>query len=66
MTHALPGQGGHHHVNEQPAQYWIDHLKRINCHVLIEDTNRVRKLAALDNAGYLARTGLVLFNRDRP
>lgn len=26
MTHALPGQGGHHHVNEQPASYWIAHL----------------------------------------
>jgi SAM-dependent methyltransferase len=25
MTHALPGQGGHHHVNLQPPEYWIDH-----------------------------------------
>ena len=22
MTHALPGQGGHHHVNEQLPEYW--------------------------------------------
>ena len=22
FSHALPGQGGHHHVNEQPADYW--------------------------------------------
>lgn len=27
MTHALPGQGGHHHVNCQPAEYWIDLLE---------------------------------------
>jgi SAM-dependent methyltransferase len=23
VTHALPGQGGHHHVNEQTTDYWI-------------------------------------------
>ena len=23
MTHALPGQTGYHHVNEQPPEYWI-------------------------------------------
>jgi len=26
MTHATPGQGGYHHVNEQPKEYWIDVL----------------------------------------
>jgi hypothetical protein len=24
MCHAVPGQGGHHHVNEQTTDYWID------------------------------------------
>jgi len=24
MTHAVPGQPGFHHVNCQPAEYWID------------------------------------------
>jgi SAM-dependent methyltransferase len=24
MTHALPGQAGHHHVNCQAPEYWID------------------------------------------
>ncbi len=28
MTHAVPGQGGHHHVNEQFAPYWIDQFNR--------------------------------------
>lgn len=23
ITHATPGQGGYHHVNEQPSDYWI-------------------------------------------
>ena len=26
MTHAEPGQAGHHHVNCQPAEYWIEHM----------------------------------------
>jgi SAM-dependent methyltransferase len=24
ITHAIPGQNGYHHVNEQPAEYWIN------------------------------------------
>jgi SAM-dependent methyltransferase len=28
MTAAPPGQGGHLHVNEQPAEYWIDLMRR--------------------------------------
>ena len=65
MSHALPGQGGYHHVNEKPPEYWIAQLQRQNCEVLVEDTNRVRKLAASEGATYLAKTGLVFHNRDR-
>lgn len=28
MTAAEPGQPGHHHVNCQPKEYWIQHLSR--------------------------------------
>jgi cyclopropane fatty-acyl-phospholipid synthase-like methyltransferase len=28
MTHAGPGQGGHHHVNCQPAEYWISEIEK--------------------------------------
>jgi SAM-dependent methyltransferase len=28
ITYAEPGQDGHHHVNCQPKEYWIDNLKR--------------------------------------
>jgi hypothetical protein len=27
MCHAVPGQGGHHHVNEQPSEYWIEKIE---------------------------------------
>lgn len=69
MTHALPHpQGlaqGHHHVNEKPPEYWFAAMARVNCHVLPEDTNRVRRLAVAEGAKYLAETGLVLANRNR-
>jgi 2-polyprenyl-3-methyl-5-hydroxy-6-metoxy-1,4-benzoquinol methylase len=28
MTHALKGQGGHGHVNEQPDEYWISRIEK--------------------------------------
>jgi hypothetical protein len=65
MTNALPGQGGHHHVNEQPTEYWIHHLANRGCQVMVEDTRRIRKLAAMDGATYLAQTGLLLANTRR-
>jgi hypothetical protein len=60
MTNALPGQGGYHHVNEQPTEYWISHFTRLGYVVLHEDTLRIRRLAEVDGAIYLARTGLLL------
>ena len=60
MTHALPGQGGHHHVNLQSPEYWIGHLGAHGYRVLDEDTRRIRALAQQDGASYLEETGLVL------
>jgi hypothetical protein len=60
MTHALPGQGGHHHVNCQPPEYWVHHLQRHGFTLLVEDTLRVRRIAAQEEAIYMARSGLVL------
>ena len=65
LTNALPGQDGYHHVNEQETEYWIRHLKRYNCHVLSEDTQRIRYLASSEGARYLAATGTLYANRDK-
>jgi hypothetical protein len=62
MTNALPGQGGYHHVNEQPTEYWIDHLNKRGMQLLIQDTNKIRSLAAADGAVFLSQTGLVFAN----
>ncbi len=65
ITHAVPGQGGYHHVNEKPSEYWIEHLARHGCQLLEEDTARIRKLAADDGAAYLAKTGMLFANKHR-
>lgn len=63
MTHALPGQEGHHHVNCQPKEYWINHLKKRSYHLLSEDTNRIKKMAEKDGAIYMAQSGLFFARR---
>lgn len=46
LTHALPGQGGHHHVNEQPPDYWRDLLAREGWRVEREATQWIRDNSA--------------------
>lgn len=65
MTHALPGQGGYHHVNCQPTDYWVQHMAKRGCSLSKDDTDRIRVLAAADNALHIARTGLVFVNNPR-
>lgn len=59
MTHALPGQYGHHHVNLQPSEYWVEHLRRRGFAYLEEDSNRIRQLATREGARYVAASGLI-------
>jgi len=60
MSHALPGQGGHHHVNCQRASYWIARLGERGFYLAAEASLIARELAALDSLeGYFVRTGLV-------
>lgn len=59
MTYAIPGQGGWHHVNEQPALYWIEKIEEIGFRLdqtLTEESRRVAE------PGYYRDTGL-LFRR---
>lgn len=64
MTNALPGQGGHHHVNEQHTDYWIEHLKRYNCEYLPGDSDKIKKLADIDGAWWIRQTGSIFVNRN--
>jgi SAM-dependent methyltransferase len=65
MTHAVPDQPGFHHVNCQPAEYWIKHMEGISFVLLEEDSNRLRNLAKSDGAKYMGDTGLMFGNTKR-
>ncbi|HRT95141.1 MAG TPA: class I SAM-dependent methyltransferase [Planctomycetota bacterium] len=60
FTHALPGQGGHHHVNCRAAEYWLELFRAYGCRLDDALTAQARSLAH----SYFARTGLV--HRSRP
>jgi hypothetical protein len=63
MTHALPGQSGHHHVNLQPMDYWVKNVSARGYHLMHEDTQRVRNIAASERAIYVQSTAL-LFHKN--
>lgn len=59
MTHGLPGQGGHHHVNNQPPEYWV---RRLSEHGFSLNRPATRRAKELTPHGYFDWSGLV-FNR---
>lgn len=61
LTHALPGQGGHHHVNEQPSSYWRTLLADDGWRLDREATAHVRQHSATP---FGRATGMV-FVRER-
>ena len=60
MTFAAPGQPGHHHVNCQPAPYWIEKLDRIGFDYDRALTRRSRSIAA---QGHYHDRGLFFMRR---
>jgi len=58
MTHAVPGQPGYHHVNCQPAEYWIEKIEARGMRFDFETTKFVQSLI-LDNENYFKKTGLI-------
>jgi hypothetical protein len=60
MTHGLPGQSGHHHVNCQPSDYWIDKLRQRNYVFHPEFSGFVRDVAGReDTPNHFTASGLV-------
>ena len=56
LTAAYPGQGGYHHVNEQPMEYWIDLLTAHGWKLDEEATDWVHEHGAIP---FSQRTGMV-------
>jgi len=67
LTHAFPGQRGHHHVNCQPSSYWIGLLEQagFECSVPLSLQARAVTLADSGNINHFARSGLVFLKRDK-
>jgi SAM-dependent methyltransferase len=59
MTHALPGQGGHHHVNLQPSEYWVAHVEKQG-YSLAKENHLFREISKGEiGMQYFSASGLV-------
>jgi len=58
MTYAPPGYPGHHHVNCQPEQYWIDAMQNIGYAFSAADTKAVRSCST-QKKKFVKKRGLV-------
>jgi cyclopropane fatty-acyl-phospholipid synthase-like methyltransferase len=59
LLHGLPGQQGHHHVNCQPSEYWLDKFAAVGLHYDEKTTMESRKLSRFKHRGWGAK-GLIL------
>lgn len=60
MTHAEPGQPGHHHKNCKESVYWIAHFEKRG-YELFAQNQELRDLAI----GHFARSGLVFVRKTK-
>jgi cyclopropane fatty-acyl-phospholipid synthase-like methyltransferase len=59
MTHAVPGQGGHHHVNCQPREYWIEKVAARG-YRYCDESDVIRDIAGKDQTwNHFQNTGLI-------
>jgi cyclopropane fatty-acyl-phospholipid synthase-like methyltransferase len=60
ITHALPGQRGHHHVNLQSPEYWIEKFDERGYRPAI-DIEHLRSVARAEREdSFFANSGLVM------
>ena len=63
MTFAPPGTKGHHHVNCQTSNYWIDKLKEVNLLYDEKLTNIIRSTSSMER-NFIRSTGLCFRNEN--
>jgi SAM-dependent methyltransferase len=61
MTHGLPRQRGHHHVNNQPTLYWINHLASRGFRLSEDDSVEIKKRSG--TATHIAETGMLFVKK---
>lgn len=65
MTHAVPGQHGHHHVNCQPSEYWVSLLSDNGFKLNMDRSVEYRGLVDWQRNGLHIRNTLLVFeNQD--
>jgi len=58
VTHAPPNKRGHHHVNCQTSDYWIDKFAKYGFNYLSDSTDVCRSLSTMKRE-FVRETGLV-------
>ena len=67
VTHATPGMKGHHHVNLQEDQYWIDLFSKWGFRYDAEETKNIRSISTMNldlkpHQRFFKNTGLFFTN----
>ena len=62
MTHAIPGQGGHHHVNEQPYYYWVKKMTEAGFIFEPQVTNMIKQHSTMSKPSFIELNGLFFRN----
>jgi cyclopropane fatty-acyl-phospholipid synthase-like methyltransferase len=63
VTHAFPGQTGHHHVNEKEPNYWFQNFQERGFLLDMAATNGVRVASTMAQR-YIRTSGLVFMNNN--
>jgi len=61
MTHALPGKGGHHHVNCQTEEYWDKKFEEHGFKKIVNMTNDIRNISTMERE-FIRETGKLYLN----
>lgn len=64
FTAATPGQGGHHHVNEQPREYWIAKFEAVGFEYRDVDIKKVQNSLSLNRVTEISEN-LFLFEKKK-
>lgn len=61
MTHAFPGQGGHHHVNCRNSEYWIGVMASWGYRFDAQATQKAKSMAAhnINPYNHFVRSGMI-------
>ncbi len=64
FTGAPPGQGGHDHINEQSAEFWIALFNAKGYRWLEEDTKKLKKILSERGVVFWLANNLLVFKKD--